>query len=156
MMRVRDVLLQFPPISKGRYFTSPVLTTQSSSLGVLSSVFLEEILSCFMPFTFSLDNLRDMRKKNLKSPDDIFRKHIRIVYPSRNYIFEQTHEGVFYSDVLHYSQKNFEDKKCHNELLYDYTPNGLVNHGVYPHHKVWIITDADFEINDDTIIYIGR
>ena len=28
--------------------------------------------------------------------------------------------------------------------------------GIYPHLKTIIITDDDFEINDDTVIYSGR
>lgn len=99
--------------------------------------------------------LKEMFQKEEKKAE--IKSEIKIIYPTADYIINQTHGGVDFANPLFLRKKQFYDIKFNRDVLHKFegSDNYCWHTGCIPHIKVFILTNEKMEINDDSIIYIG-
>ena len=151
------------------------LTYQTSSVGSLDKKFLSELLSSFIPNFLTTERLKnlgikkltkkdskqvtlfgDLQKTDIADEDDDVIKRVKLIYPTKEYV-ENSIEGPDASSCLLLSAKIYKKDTFPKEILCKFeAPEDYAYHdGLIPHIKVFIITEEDNSINDDTIIYFG-
>ena len=149
------------------------LTYQTTSVGSLDEKFLGEIMSSFIPNFLNIDELSNMGnkksvKKDLKQTtllgvsqkteiveNDILSR-VRMIYPTRDYV-NNCSEGPEASSCLVLGANIYQKDSFPKQILHQFEcPEDYAYHeGLIPHIKVFIVTEENNSINDDTIIYFG-
>ncbi len=135
-----------------------ILTYYTSNVGNANEKFLKELLSSIFPNFITIDELKaEKRYKKILTftGSDLFRR-IRIVYPTKKYIQAST-EGPTQASCLSlhsdcYYCKDFPKESFHQ---FESTKEYSCYEGVIPHVNMFIITDGNEQINDNTYIYLG-
>ncbi|CAD8055699.1 unnamed protein product [Paramecium sonneborni] len=82
---------------------------------------------------------------------------LKLIYPTSDYIQNQTKAGPEYANPLFLRKQQFENPKFPKNIFYKYQGSNYYfwHAGNIPHLKVIIITSLDEKIDDKTSIYIG-
>jgi hypothetical protein len=74
------------------------------------------------------------------------------------YILKESIGGLPKSGPIIFNEKYYLKDSYPKDIFYkiEAPDNYAYHHGLIPHLKVFIITENDFSITDDTIIFYGR
>ena len=145
--QIRNILQHHPP-SVPFNIDNIKLTYVTSSLSVVNTRLLKDIVGCFLPeSSFAGISWDDLKNKLAQIS--------RVIYPSQAYIQgsflgESKSQGLFLSKSLYHSFK-FEKR-----VMRQFEGNQKVsgNSQVTPHLKILIVKNSD-GITDDSIVYVG-
>lgn len=142
-----------------------IITYQSSSIGKVDEKYIGEFTASVLPGFKSLKELGIERQNSNKVINDpkqstlfSFKKtppslsavdRIRLIFPTQQYVEESAY-GVEAGGCLFLKKDFYESGKLPKKIFHQFEAPGIV-----PHLKVFMITDDDNEINDDTCIYFG-
>jgi len=126
------------------------LTYQTSSLGMIDTGFLSDVCYGFLP------NFPEEKEKNAEIYKDLS-KNVKVIYPTKKYVLEESYAGAEFAHPLLLSEKNYDKTNFIKSVFHKFEGPEDYNyhHGILPHLKVGIVTKKDMVIDDDTIIYYG-
>jgi tyrosyl-DNA phosphodiesterase-1 len=128
-------------IIKGTKYTSnPILTYQTSSIGMLKTKYLSDFYSAWTDSKESKLSMKELAKC------------LEIQYPTKSYI-EGVTLGSQAASCIILSTKAYEDKQFPKNCLYKLTPIESYRGDLF-HAKVAVLA-IDHKIDDNTLIYIG-
>lgn len=175
--RFRDEMMNKYGIGKVKYIlekfpcqntTKPnrkVINYQATSIGQVTEKYIGEFAASVLPGFKSLNELATEQKHAKKSGKDqkqtsLFPHsksdslsavdRVRLIYPTETYI-ETCVSGVESGGCLFLKKDFYDSGKLPKKIFHQY--EGAA--GTVGHLKVFVVTDDDDEINDDTIIYFG-
>ena len=169
--KVNYILGKFPcqGISKTN---RKIVNYQSTSIGQIDEKYLGEFAASILPGFKTLKELALERKGSKKGKDakqmTLFSQkidssssssaidRIHLIYPTETYVKECL-SGPDSAGTLFLSRDFYESGKLPKRIFHQFdAPADYAYHqGIVPHLKVFVITDDDNEINDDTVIYYG-
>jgi len=135
------------------------ITYQTSSVGNFTEDLFKELLSSFLPFYKTVDQLREEAIEGdivYNSAADKPSKRVKVIYPTKEYV-ESCIAGQEHAICLVLPRKDYNRSAFTKNVFYQFrAPDHYVYHeGILPHLKVFIVTGDDGEITDDTYIYFG-
>lgn len=172
--KINNVLKQFPCQDPNKA-NKKIVTYQTSSIGQIDEKYLSEFQASVIPAFKSLKEVgaeraklkkgrsKDEKQTKLlskpeKADDDTFSvlDHFKLIYPTKSYVFD-SYDGVEAAGCLFLKKDYYESGKVSHQILHQFegSSNYAYNQGVIPHIKVFVVTDDNNEINDDTVIYFG-
>ena len=144
--RLANVMKNYPHIDQGKKFDikKKRVTYQTSSLGSVDGSLAK----------FFINSLYPTESKTLSKED--YPKLINIIFPTMKYIEDSPFDKNF-ACCLFLNTETYEKQWFIRDAMRKFETNPLFtyNDGVIPHLKIMIVTDDDYEIDDNTIIYFG-
>ena len=136
-----------------------IVSYMSSSVGKFGKNYVGLFAASVLPGYKTVQEYRaerhakEQKQSNLslpKKPDPIpAMERLRLIYPTAKYV-EECITGVEAPHCLWLKREFYEGGKPPRGIFHKFEAPGII-----PHLKVFVITDDDNEINDDTIIYFG-
>ena len=156
--KIAHILKKYIPKPVGLQREKRVLTYYTTSLGNFTEKVLKEFLSSIFPNFATIDELRGEKryKKALIPTGKDLIKLVRVVYPTKKYV-ENSVNGPEYANCLAINEECYhstfflKDYFCQFQVSQQYK----FYEGVIPHMNMFIVTDENEEINDNTFIYFG-
>lgn len=139
-----------------------VINYQITSIGQVSKKFIWEFAASALPGYQSVEESRKIRKNEKKMIKDPSQKtlfsekesgwlsvkdRVRLIFPTAKHVEAC---GIEAGCSLFLGKAYWESGRLPRQILYQFDPPGII-----PHSKIFVITDDDNEVNDDTMIYFG-
>ncbi|CAD8052683.1 unnamed protein product [Paramecium primaurelia] len=161
MMRLQSVLYQELCNNKMEIPKQVCVTYQTTSIGQLDNNYIDFALQCCTGRVYKQPLTGEQNNKKVNqmiiNQQEEEQSKLKLIYPTADYIENQTHGGVDFANPLHFKKQLYENPKFPKHLFYKYqgSDHYYWHTGNIPHLKVMIITGLDEDINDYTSIYIG-
>ena len=140
-----------------------IVNYQATSLGQVDKKYLWDFAASVLPGFKTLKELEIDRKTYKKLRRDkvklaeYFQKKIgfgatdrvRFIYPTEKYV-ESCVTGAESAGCLFLKKELYEHRYFPKKIFYQFEASGII-----PHSKIFIVTDDDHEVNDNTVIYFG-
>ncbi|EAS03297.1 tyrosyl-DNA phosphodiesterase family protein (macronuclear) [Tetrahymena thermophila SB210] len=132
-----------------------IITYQCTSLGNIDNTFLNEFYTCATANKPITELKKD--KANKKQDPNLIEQKFRLIFPTAEYIYEDTIYGPEYASPVILNQKYYEKESFPKSIFHQFcSPDNYFYHtGAIPHLKTMVVTDNDLQIKDDSIVYIG-
>lgn len=144
--KLTNIMKKYPHIDSGKKFDikKKKVSYQTSSLGSVDGSLAK----------FFINSLYPNEAKSLTKND--YPKLINIIFPTMKYVEESPFDKnfaccLFLNTETQEKQWFIQDAMC----KFESNPLFVYNQGVIPHLKIMIVTDDDYEIDDNTVIYFG-
>ena len=157
-------VLEKLPCQVNRKPNRKIITYQTSSIGQADEKYIEEFTASVLPGYKTLKELGVERSNAKKFGKDtkqltLFSKNkpdsfsavdrMRLIFPTEKYV-EDSVIGAEAVGCLFLKKDFYESGRLPKKIFHQFEAPGII-----PHLKVFIITNDDTTINDDTIIYFG-
>ena len=156
--KIAHLLKKYIPKSIGHLREKRVITYYTTSLGNFTEKCLKEFLSSIFPNFASIDELRGEKryKKALIPTGKDLVKLVKVVYPTKKYV-EKSVNGPEYANCLSLSEECYHSTFFLNDYFCQFKASEQCSfyEGVIPQINMFIVTDENEEINDNTFIYYG-
>ncbi|CAD8055701.1 unnamed protein product [Paramecium sonneborni] len=161
VMRIQSVLNQELINNKFEIPKQISITYQTTSIGQLDNNYIEFFQQCCSGQQIKQPQKLQSKNKSIsqmlinKQEDE--KSTLKLIYPTSDYIQNQTKAGPEYANPLFLRKQQFENPKFPKNIFYKYQGSNYYfwHAGNIPHLKVIIITSLDEKIDDKTSIYIG-